>query len=97
MAGEEDRGVKFFFRATALTSAPVLAVAPATRIHCVMFNEGPSPLRIGSSYISGSLSTLGMLLPSGATFYDYYSDDDWWIQAVGAASGTVSGFIVEGL
>ncbi len=95
MAAEEDRGIKVPFRVTAGTAVPVLAVPPASRLHAVLFNEGPSPLRIGTP--SGTLSTLGMLLPSGTYFYDYYSDDDWWVQAVGASSGTVSGFLVEGL
>jgi hypothetical protein len=95
MAGEEDKGVKFHFRATAGTSAPALVCPPASRLHAVFFNEGPSPVRMGTP--SGTVSTIGMLLPSGTYFYDYFSDDDWWIQAVGASSGTVSGFLVEGL
>jgi hypothetical protein len=95
MAGEEDKGIRFHFRVTAGTSTPVLAIPPATRLHAVMFNEGPSPVRISTP--SGTVSSIGMLLPSGTYFYDYFSDDDWWVQAVGAASGTVSGFLVEGL
>lgn len=95
MAGEEDRGLKVHFRVTAGTGAPVLAVPPASRLQVVMFNEGPSPVRMGSA--SGTVSSNGMFLPSGVVFYDNYSDDDWWIQAVGASSGTVSGYLVEGL
>ncbi len=95
MAAEEDKGFKVFQRATAGTGAPAFLCPPANRLHAVFFNEGPSPVRMGTP--SGTVSTQGILLPSGQYFYDYYSDDDWWIQAVGASSGTVSGFIVEGL
>ncbi len=95
MSAEEDRGIKFHFRVSAGTGAPALACPPATRLFARFFNEGPSPVRIGTP--SGTLSTIGMLLPSGAYLEDSYSDDDWWIQAVGASSGTVSGYLVEGL
>lgn len=95
MAAEEDKGNKIFQKAIAGTSTPVLLCPPATRLHGVWFNEGPSPVRLGTP--SGTVSSQGILLPSGMYFYDYYSDDDWWMQAVGAGSGTVSGFIVEGL
>lgn len=95
MAAEEDRGVKFHFRVTAGTSSPALACPPASRIFARFFNEGPSPVRIGTP--SGSVSSVGTYLPSGAYLEDYYSDDDWWMQAVGSSSGTVSGYLVEGL
>lgn len=95
MAGEDDRGVKFHFRVTPGTGAPVLVCPGANRLHAAFFNEGPSPVRIGTP--SGTVATIGMLLPSGSYFYDYFSDDDWWGVAVGASSGTISGFLVEGL
>lgn len=95
MSAEGDRGVKFHFRVTAGTSVPVLAVPPATRLFARLFNEGPSPVRVGTP--SGTVSTIGTYLPSGTYLEDYYSDDDWWVQAIGAGSGTVSGFLVEGL
>ena len=93
MSAEDERGIKFHFRATAGTGAPALACPPANRLFVRFFNEGPSPLRIGTP--SGTVSTLGILLPSGAVLEDSYSDDDWWILAVGASSGTVSGYLVE--
>ncbi len=95
MAAEEDKGVKFFVKAIAGTSVPVFLCPPASRLHAMFFNEGPSPVRLGTP--SGSVSAQGILLPSGQYFFDYYSDDDWWVQAVGAGSGTVAGFFVEGL
>ena len=95
MSAESDRGIRFHFRVTAGTSVPVLACPPAYRLFVRFFNEGPSPVRIGSP--SGTLATLGTYLPSGTFLEDAYSDDEWWIQAITAGSGTVSGYLVEGL
>ncbi len=95
MAAEEDKGFKVFLKAIAGTTTPVLLCPPATRLHALFFNEGPSPVRLGTP--SGTVASQGILLPSGQYFYDYYSDDDWWMQAVGASSGTVTGFMVEGI
>lgn len=94
MGAEEDRGFRVHFRVTAGTGAPVLAVPPATRLFARLFNEGPSPVRVG---LTGTVASQGTYLPSGTYLEDAYSDDDWWVQAVGASSGTVSGYIVEGL
>lgn len=94
MAGEEDRGIKWNFRVTAGTGAPVLA-CDGNRLCVFMFNEGPSPVRVGNP--SGSVSSIGMYLPSGGFLRDEYSDDAVWVQAVGASSGSVSGYIVQGL
>lgn len=94
MAAEEDRGVKFFFRVV-VDATPRLICPPASRLHCVIQNEGPSPIRIGTP--SGTLPNLGFLMPSGAVLYDYFSDDDWWGVVASGSSGTVSGFLVEGL
>lgn len=93
MSAENERGVKFHFRVTAGTSSPVLACPPASRLFVRFFNEGPSPVRIGTP--SGTVSTLGVYLPSGTYLEDAYSDDDWWMQAIGASSGTISGYLVE--
>lgn len=93
MSAENERGVKFHFRVTAGVSAPVLACPPANRLFVRFFNEGPSPVRIGSP--SGSVASFGVYLPSGSYLEDAYSDDDWWAQAITAGSGTISGYLVE--
>lgn len=90
-AEDESRGFKVHFRVTAGTGAPVL-VCDGNRLQAYLFNEGPSPVRVGQT---GSVSSIGTLLPSGASLTDNYSDDQWWFQAVGAASGSISGFIVQ--
>lgn len=59
--------------------------------HAVVFtNTGGADVRIGPS---GSLSSLGMVLPAGQGFTDNYSTDEWWAVAA-SSSGTVSGFSV---
>ncbi len=92
-SAEYDRGIKFFFRVIAGSGVPV-KITDGNRITCVMLNEGPGPLRIGTP--SGTLSSLGILLPSGTYHVDNYSDDDWWAIAT-TSSGTLSGYIVQGL
>lgn len=93
MSAEEKLGFKFFLRAVAGSGAPVLVVPPVGRLGLVLFNEGPSPVRLGTP--SGTVSSRGILLPSGMYFTDNLSDDDWWAQSA-VSSGTISGFYVEG-
>lgn len=85
-------GTKRFFRIVAGSGAPVQIKPDVACIGVVMFNEGPSPLRIGNP--SGTVTSQGLLLPSGVLFQDEYSDDAWWAQS-STSSGTVSGYYVE--
>ena len=85
-------GMKVFFRATVGASVPVNIKPSVPCLGVVLFNEGPSPVRIGNP--SGTLAAQGMLLPSGIFFYDDLSDDAWWGLAT-TASGTISGFYIE--
>lgn len=85
-------GQKRFFRITAGSGAPVQVKPDVPCIGVVMFNEGPSPLRIGNP--SGTIASLGLFLPSGVMFQDEYSDDAWWAQS-STSSGTISGYYIE--
>jgi uncharacterized protein YjlB len=69
---------------------PLLLVGEGGRHALVFSNTGGADVRVGHS---GSLSTLGMIIPAGQGFTDNYSTDDWWAVAA-SSSGTVSGFLV---
>lgn len=73
-----------------VAQTPVLLVGAGGRHAVVFSNVGGADIRIGPS---GSLSSIGMIIPAGQGFTDNYSVDDWWAVA-SSSSGTVSGFTV---
>lgn len=92
-SAEQFIGSKRFFKIVAGSVVPVNIKPDVPCIGVVMFNEGPSPVRIGNP--SGTLNSNGsILLPSGVYFRDDYSDDAWWAIST-TSSGTVSGYYVE--
>lgn len=91
MSPDSAVGFREHFRITVPSAVPVY-IGGGSRDVIYIFNEGGPDIRIGNP--SGTVSSLGTLLPSGMGVLDAYSDDPWWVQAV-SASGTVSGFIVR--
>jgi hypothetical protein len=73
-----------------VSQTPVLLAQEGGRHAFVMTNIGSADVRVG---FSGSLSTLGILVPGNAGYSDNYSMDEYWAVAA-SGSGTVSGFIV---
>jgi len=73
-----------------VAQSPVLLCDHGTRHALVLSNTGGADIRIG---FSGSIATLGMVVPAGQGFTDNYSQDEWWAFAA-SSSGTVSGFAV---
>ena len=70
------------------TSTPKLIVGEGGRWAFTMTTN--IAVRIGSS---GTLSTLGTLIPADNGFTDSYTMDEYWVIAP-TSSGTVTGFIV---
>lgn len=82
-------GERIHFRKV-FTTTPVLLALGGERSAIVIVNESNSAIRIGHS---GTVSTLGLYVPSENSFSDNYSKDEYW-GWVASGSGTVSGFIV---
>lgn len=70
------------------TSTPKLLVGAGGR-HAVVITTDAA-IRIGHS---GTVATLGLLIPANQGFTDNYTTDDWWVVAP-TSSGTVTGFVV---
>lgn len=72
------------------TTTPKLLVDAGSRQCVVVYNASGSDVRLGAS---GSLSSLGVLVPSNMQFHDLFTNDDWWVLTT-SGSGTVSGYVV---
>lgn len=80
-------GHRVHFSVIAITT-PKLLVDAGGR-HAVVFSTDAA-VRIGNT---GTVATLGFVLPADTGFTDNYSTDAWWV-VTPSGSGTVTGFIV---
>lgn len=71
------------------TATPKLLVGAGSR-HAIVITTNAA-VRIGHS---GTVATLGLLIPADQGFTDNYTSDEWWVVAP-SSSGTVTGFIVR--
>lgn len=90
MSQDSTVGYREHFQITLASGTPKY-IGGGNRDAIYIFNEGGPNIRIGNP--SGTLATLGTLLPSGTGILDAFSDDPWW--AFATATCTVSGFIVR--
>lgn len=88
---DETSAHREHFKLVTSSGTPVY-LGGGDRISIYIFNEGPDNVRLCNS--SGTVYTLGVLLPSGTWLTDPFSDDSYWAGAT-SSSGTVSGFIVR--
>lgn len=86
---EPAEGVRLHFSVVA-TTTPKLLVDAMSR-HCVVIcNNTSGNIRVG---YSGTVSTLGTLIPTAQVFHDLFSSDEWWV-VTESGTGTVSGYAV---
>lgn len=86
---EATTGKRNHFQVLA-TTTPKLVVGAGSRQCVVIYNNSSGNMYIG---LSGSLLTLGMVLPSNTPYTDMFSSDEWWA-VTSSGSGTVSGYTV---
>lgn len=84
-------GHRIHFRVVRPTTTPFLIVGAGARQTILIVNEdSTNAIRVGES---GTVATLGTLIPASQSLADNYSQDAYWGYAP-SSSGTVSGFIV---
>ena len=83
-------GSRVHFRKV-LTSTITKLVGEGTRQAVVFVNESASGIYLGHS---GTVTTLGLYIPTLTSLADNYSRDEYW-GYVSSGSGTVSGFIIQ--
>jgi hypothetical protein len=91
MDNKPASGHRIHFRKINPATSPFLIVGAGVRQTILIVNEdSTNAIRVGAS---GTVSTLGTLIPAGQSLADNYSQDEYWAYAP-SSSGTVSGFIV---
>lgn len=87
MQGTDGRRIPFSVLAT---TTPKLLYGVGSRQYLCIFNNTSANILIGSS---GTVASLGTIIPTNTAFHDLFSSDEWWV-VTQSGSGTVSGFSV---
>lgn len=91
MDNKPAEGHRIHFRIVRPSAAQFLIVGAGVRQTVLIVNEdSTNAIRVGAS---GTVNTLGTLIPAGQSLADNYSQDEYWGYAP-SNSGTISGFIV---
>lgn len=87
MDGTNGRRIPFSVLAT---TTPKLLVDAGSRQALLIYNNTAGNILVGAT---GTVGTLGTVIPTNTAFWDLFSSDAWWV-VTSSSSGTVSGFMV---